>query len=72
MGHRGGSNDENDYDVGRKDEWSAIVAWCRMCAANNCSRCGSGSLYAIAYAGSVQIVGCEGCDWLSAEWLRSG
>jgi hypothetical protein len=30
MGHCGGSNDENDYEVGRKEERAAVVTWLRQ------------------------------------------
>lgn len=34
-GNNGCPNDENDYEVGMREERARIVAFCRMCAANN-------------------------------------
>lgn len=34
-GNNGCPNDENDYEVGVREERARVVAFCRMCSANN-------------------------------------
>lgn len=39
-GNNGCPNDENDYEIGVREERARIVAFCRMCAANNAAPLG--------------------------------